>query len=62
MTPPIRQSQNRSMAVLRFALDEPFAALIFDCDGTLVDTARAHLAAYNVLENLIGVRSRQINA
>jgi beta-phosphoglucomutase-like phosphatase (HAD superfamily) len=50
------------MAVLRFALDEPFAALIFDCDGTLVDTARAHLAAYNVLENLIGVRSRQINA
>jgi len=32
---------------LRFSLDEPFRALIFDCDGTLVDTARAHLAAYN---------------
>ncbi len=33
---------------LRFSLDEPFRALIFDCDGTLVDTARAHLSAYNV--------------
>jgi HAD superfamily hydrolase (TIGR01509 family) len=36
------------MPDLRFSLDEPFSALIFDCDGTLVDTARAHLAAYNV--------------
>jgi beta-phosphoglucomutase-like phosphatase (HAD superfamily) len=34
---------------LRFSLDEPFGALIFDCDGTLVDTARAHLAAYNAV-------------
>jgi len=34
---------------LRFSLDEPFRALIFDCDGTLVDTARAHLAAYNAV-------------
>jgi beta-phosphoglucomutase-like phosphatase (HAD superfamily) len=32
---------------LQFSLDEPFRALIFDCDGTLVDTAHAHLAAYN---------------
>ncbi len=35
------------MADLLFRLDPPFSALIFDCDGTLVDTARAHLAAYN---------------
>ena len=26
-------------------LPQPFAALIFDCDGTLVDTAPVHLAA-----------------
>ena len=26
-------------------LPQPFSALIFDCDGTLVDTAPAHLAA-----------------
>lgn len=31
-----------------FSLDGPFAAIIFDCDGTLVDSAGAHLAAYNV--------------
>ncbi len=27
------------------SLPSPFSALIFDCDGTLVDTAPAHLAA-----------------
>jgi len=36
-----------------FAPGEAFSALIFDCDGTLVDTAPAHLAAYN--EALRGV-------
>ncbi len=30
-----------------FAPGETFSALLFDCDGTLVDTAPAHLAAYN---------------
>lgn len=29
-------------------MDQSFAAIIFDCDGTLVDSAGAHLAAYNV--------------
>lgn len=30
-----------------FILDEPYAGLIFDCDGTLVDTAPAHFHAVN---------------
>ncbi len=30
-----------------FCLDEPFSALIFDCDGTLVNTAPIHFAAVN---------------
>jgi beta-phosphoglucomutase-like phosphatase (HAD superfamily) len=35
------------MADLSFALDEPYAGLIFDCDGTLVDTAPVHFYAVN---------------
>lgn len=31
-----------------FSLQQPFEAILFDCDGTLVDSAGAHLAAYNV--------------
>jgi len=30
-----------------FQLDEPYAGLIFDCDGTLVDTAPLHYEAVN---------------
>jgi len=30
-----------------FQLDEPYAGLIFDCDGTLVDTAPLHYQAVN---------------
>jgi beta-phosphoglucomutase-like phosphatase (HAD superfamily) len=30
-----------------FSLDEPYAGLIFDCDGTLVDTAPVHFFAVN---------------
>jgi HAD superfamily hydrolase (TIGR01509 family) len=32
---------------LGFSLDEPYAGLIFDCDGTLVDTAPIHFYAVN---------------
>ena len=35
------------MSELQFAPDEKCAALIFDCDGTLVDSAQVHLAGYN---------------
>jgi len=34
-------------ASLAFPLDDPFAAIVFDCDGTLVDTAPIHLLAVN---------------
>jgi beta-phosphoglucomutase-like phosphatase (HAD superfamily) len=30
---------------MAFSLDEPYAGLIFDCDGTLVDTAHIHYFA-----------------
>ena len=32
---------------LFFSLDEPYAGLIFDCDGTLVETAPLHFLAVN---------------
>ena len=32
-----------------FAPPEPFSAIIFDCDGTLVDTARVYHRAYNTV-------------
>jgi beta-phosphoglucomutase-like phosphatase (HAD superfamily) len=35
------------MGVSAFQLDEPYAGLIFDCDGTLVDTAPLHFQAVN---------------
>src|ERR1700682_3497 len=35
------------MSELQFSPDECCAALIFDCDGTLVDSAQVHLAGYN---------------
>jgi beta-phosphoglucomutase-like phosphatase (HAD superfamily) len=35
------------MNVDEFELDEPYAGLIFDCDGTLVDTAPVHFLAVN---------------
>ena len=34
-------------ANLAFDLEEPFAAIVFDCDGTLVDTAPVHFLAVN---------------
>jgi beta-phosphoglucomutase-like phosphatase (HAD superfamily) len=38
-----------------FTLDEPFSALIFDCDGTLVDTGRVHFMAVNEALRPLGV-------
>lgn len=35
--------------------DEVFSALIFDCDGTLVDTAPSHLHAFNRALSLNGL-------
>lgn len=35
------------MADRTFSLDEPYAGLIFDCDGTLVDTAPIHFFSVN---------------
>ncbi len=35
------------MSEIEFSPDESCAALIFDCDGTLVDSAPVHLAAYS---------------
>jgi beta-phosphoglucomutase-like phosphatase (HAD superfamily) len=35
------------MSRFQFSPDESCAALIFDCDGTLVDSAPVHLAGYN---------------
>jgi beta-phosphoglucomutase-like phosphatase (HAD superfamily) len=35
------------MSEFHFSPDDICAALIFDCDGTLVDTAQVHLASYN---------------
>ena len=35
------------MTASAFKLNEPYAGLIFDCDGTLVDTAPVHFYAVN---------------
>lgn len=35
--------------------DETFSALLFDCDGTLVDTAPSHLFAYNHALRQVGL-------
>jgi len=35
------------MSQFQFSPDKSCAALIFDCDGTLVDSAPVHLAGYN---------------
>lgn len=42
-----------------FAPGEAFSALIFDCDGTLVDTAPAHLAAYNEALRGVGLEIKE---
>jgi len=39
----------------RFSLDEPYAGLIFDCDGTLVDTAPIHFLAVNEAMKPLGL-------
>jgi Haloacid dehalogenase-like hydrolase len=36
-----------SLITLPVSPDESCVALIFDCDGTLVDSAQVHLAGYN---------------
>jgi beta-phosphoglucomutase-like phosphatase (HAD superfamily) len=38
-----------------FSLDEPYAGLIFDCDGTLVDTAPIHFFAVNEAMKPLGL-------
>jgi beta-phosphoglucomutase-like phosphatase (HAD superfamily) len=38
-----------------FSLDEPYAGLIFDCDGTLVDTAPIHFFAVNEAMRPLGL-------
>jgi len=43
------------MAVTSFHLDEEFSALIFDCDGTLVDTAPVHFRAVNEAMRPLGL-------
>ncbi|WP_263375111.1 HAD family hydrolase [Granulicella aggregans] len=43
------------MADLSFNLDEPYAGLIFDCDGTLVDTAPVHFYAVNEALRSLGL-------
>jgi len=40
---------------LSFFLDEPYAGLIFDCDGTLVDTAPIHFFAVNEAMRPLGL-------
>ena len=39
-----------------FSLDEPYAGLIFDCDGTLVDTAPIHFFAVNEAMKPLGLQ------
>jgi beta-phosphoglucomutase-like phosphatase (HAD superfamily) len=41
---------------LSFTLDEPYAGLIFDCDGTLVDTASVHFYAVNEALQSLGLK------
>lgn len=43
------------MADLSFSLDEPYAGLIFDCDGTLVDTAPIHFYSVNEAMRPLGL-------
>lgn len=40
---------------MSFSLDEPYAGLIFDCDGTLVDTAPIHFFAVNEAMKPLGL-------
>jgi beta-phosphoglucomutase-like phosphatase (HAD superfamily) len=42
------------MGVGRFDLNEPYAGLIFDCDGTLVDTAPIHYLAVSEAMRSLG--------
>lgn len=43
------------MGDLSFSLDEPYSGLIFDCDGTLVDTAPIHFLAVNEAMRPLGL-------
>lgn len=43
------------MAGLSFSLDETYAGLIFDCDGTLVDTAPIHFYSVNEAMRPLGL-------
>jgi beta-phosphoglucomutase-like phosphatase (HAD superfamily) len=43
------------MADVSLFLDEPYSGLIFDCDGTLVDTAPIHFFAVNEAMRQIGL-------
>jgi beta-phosphoglucomutase-like phosphatase (HAD superfamily) len=43
-------------ANLAFDLDESFAAIVFDCDGTLVDTAPVHFLAVNEAMHPFGLQ------
>jgi beta-phosphoglucomutase-like phosphatase (HAD superfamily) len=43
------------MADMSLLLDEPYAGLIFDCDGTLVDTAPIHFFAVNEAMRPLGL-------
>jgi beta-phosphoglucomutase-like phosphatase (HAD superfamily) len=36
------------MRQMDFVIEDGCSAILFDCDGTLVDTTRAHLAGYNL--------------
>lgn len=44
------------MAETGFKLDEPYAGLIFDCDGTLVNTAPVHFFAVNEALKTVGLQ------
>jgi len=43
------------MADASLSLDEPYSGLIFDCDGTLVDTAPIHFFAVNEAMRPLGL-------
>jgi beta-phosphoglucomutase-like phosphatase (HAD superfamily) len=43
------------MDLLSFGMDEPYGGLIFDCDGTLVDTAPIHFFAVNEAMRPLGL-------
>jgi beta-phosphoglucomutase-like phosphatase (HAD superfamily) len=43
------------MTASAFSLDESYAGLIFDCDGTLVDTAPVHFYAVNEALRSLGL-------